>query len=251
MQKSNLDLLSIIGVVLALLAIFGGNFLEGGHLSQLFQLTALIIVVGGTLGAAMLQTSLPVFLRAMQMARWVFVMPPINLPTTLEKIVNWSQMTRREGLLALENSSDLETDLFSRKGLQLLVDGNEPAVIRNVLETEINVMEQFELQAAKFYEVMGGYSPTIGILGAVMGLIHVMNNLADPGMLGSGIATAFVATIYGVGFANLLFLPIAGKLKAIVQQRALQYEMLMEGIVGIADGENPRNIESRLQSYLR
>lgn len=251
MQKSNLDLLSIIGVVLALLAIFGGNFLEGGHLSQLFQLTALLIVVGGTLGAAMLQTSLPVFLRAMQMARWVFVMPPINLPTTLEKIVNWSQMTRREGLLALENSSDLETDLFSRKGLQLLVDGNEPAVIRNVLETEINVMEQFELQAAKFYEVMGGYSPTIGILGAVMGLIHVMNNLADPGMLGSGIATAFVATIYGVGFANLLFLPIAGKLKAIVQQRALQYEMLMEGIVGIADGENPRNIESRLQSYLR
>lgn len=251
MQKSNLDLLSVIGVVLALLAIFGGNFLEGGHLSQLFQLTALIIVVGGTLGAAMLQTSLPVFLRAMQMARWVFVMPPINLPTTLEKIVNWSQMTRREGLLALENSSDLETDLFSRKGLQLLVDGNEPAVIRNVLETEINVMEQFELQAAKFYEVMGGYSPTIGILGAVMGLIHVMNNLADPGMLGSGIATAFVATIYGVGFANLLFLPIAGKLKAIVQQRALQYEMLMEGIVGIADGENPRNIESRLQSYLR
>ena len=251
MQKSNLDLLSVIGVMLALLAIFGGNFLEGGHLSQLFQLTALIIVVGGTLGAAMLQTSLPVFLRAMQMARWVFVMPPINLPTTLEKIVNWSQMTRREGLLALENSSDLETDLFSRKGLQLLVDGNEPAVIRNVLETEINVMEQFELQAAKFYEVMGGYSPTIGILGAVMGLIHVMNNLADPGMLGSGIATAFVATIYGVGFANLLFLPIAGKLKAIVQQRALQYEMLMEGIVGIADGENPRNIESRLQSYLR
>jgi chemotaxis protein MotA len=251
MQKSNLDLLSIIGVLLAVLAIVGGNFLEGGHLSQLFQLTALLIVVGGTLGAAMLQTSLPVFLRAMQMARWVFIMPPTNLNTTLEKVVNWSHMTRREGLLALENASEIETDLFSRKGLQLLVDGNEPVVIRNVLETEINVMEQFELQAAKFYEVMGGYSPTIGILGAVMGLIHVMNNLADPGMLGSGIATAFVATIYGVGLANLLFLPMAGKLKAMVQQRVLQYEMLLEGIVGIADGENPRNIESRLQSYLR
>ena len=154
-------------------------------------------------------------------------------------------------LLALENVSELETDLFSRKGLQLLVDGNEAVVIRNVLETEIGVMEQFELQAARFYEVMGGYSPTIGILGAVMGLIHVMNNLADPSLLGSGIATAFVATIYGVGFANLLLLPMAGKLKAVVQQRVLQYEMLMEGIVGIAAGENPRHIESRLQSYLR
>ena len=251
MQKSNLDLLSIIGVMLALLAIVGGNFLEGGHLDQLFQLTALLIVVGGTLGAAMLQTSLPVFLRAMQMARWVFIKPPVNLDTTLEKVMSWSHMTRREGLLALENASERETDLFSRKGLQLLVDGNEAVAIRNVLETEIGVMEQFELQAAKFYEIMGGYSPTIGILGAVMGLIHVMNNLADPSMLGSGIATAFVATIYGVGFANLLLLPMAGKLKAMVQQRVLQYEMLMEGIVGIANGENPRNIESRLQSYLR
>ena len=251
MQKSNLDLLSIIGVMLALLAIVGGNFLEGGHLDQLFQLTALLIVVGGTLGAAMLQTSLPVFLRAMQMARWVFIKPPVNLDKTLEKVMSWSHMTRREGLLALENASERETDLFSRKGLQLLVDGNEAVAIRNVLETEIGVMEQFELQAAKFYEVMGGYSPTIGILGAVMGLIHVMNNLADPSMLGSGIATAFVATIYGVGFANLLLLPMAGKLKAMVQQRVLQYEMLMEGIVGIANGENPRNIESRLQSYLR
>ena len=251
MQKSNLDLLSIIGVMLALLAIVGGNFLEGGHLDQLFQFTAFLIVVGGTLGAAMLQTSLPAFLRAMQMARWIFLIPPTNLAATLEKVVNWSHMSRREGLLALENASELETDLFFRKGLQLLVDGNEPVVIRNVLETEIGIMEQFEMQAARVYDIMGGYSPTIGILGAVMGLIHVMNNLADPAMLGSGIATAFVATIYGVGLANLLFLPVAGKLKTMVQQRVLQYEMLMEGIVSIADGENPRNIESRLQSYLR
>jgi chemotaxis protein MotA len=251
MKKPNMDLLSVIGVVLALVAIVGGNLLDGGHANQLFQLTALLIVGGGTLGAAMIQTSLPVFLRAMQMARWVFIMPQINLESTLEKVVNWSHMSRREGLLALENASELESDLFSRKGLQLLVDGNEPAVIRNVLETEIIVMERFELQAAKVYEIMGGYSPTIGILGAVMGLIHVMNNLADPGKLGAGIATAFVATIYGVGFANLLLLPMAGKLKSMVQQRVLQYEMLMEGIVSIADGDNPRNIESRLQSYLR
>lgn len=245
-----MDLLSIIGAILALIAIVGGNLLEGGQAGQLFQLTALLIVGGGTLGAAMIQTSLPVFLRAMQMSSWVFVMPQINLEATLEKVVNWSHMSRREGLLALENASESESDLFSRKGLQLLVDGNEPAVIRNVLETEISINERFELQAARVYDIMGGYSPTIGILGAVMGLIHVMNNLADPGKLGSGIATAFVATIYGVGFANLLFLPMAGKLKALVHQRVLQYEMLMEGIVSIADGDNPRNIESRLQSYL-
>lgn len=246
-----MDALSIIGVLLAFTAIIGGNLLEGGHTDQLFQFTALLIVGGGTLGAAMLQTSLPVFLRAMSMARWVFVTPKVDVEATIEKLVSWSHLSRREGLLALEKASEVEEDLFSRKGLQLLVDGNEPATIRAVLETEIHVTEQFEMQAAKVYEIMGGYSPTIGIIGAVMGLIHVMNNLADPGKLGEGIATAFVATIYGVGLANLFLLPMAGKLKAMVQKRMLQYEMLLEGVVSIAEGENPRNIESKLQSYLR
>ena len=246
-----MDILSILGIVLAVTAIIGGNLLDGGHTSQLFQLTAFLIVVGGTTGAVMLQTSIPVFIRAMTMARWIFVTPDINIPGTMEKLVGWSQISRREGLLALEEASEDEQDLFSRKGLQLLVDGNEPETIRSVLETEIGVMEHFELQAAKVYESMGGYSPTIGILGAVLGLIHVMNNLADPTKLGAGIATAFVATIYGVGLANLILLPMAGKLKAMVQKQVMQYEMMMEGIVGIAEGENPRNLESKLQSYLR
>jgi chemotaxis protein MotA len=246
-----MDTLSLIGVVLAFVAIIGGNLLEGGNTAQLFQFTALLIVGGGTLGAAMLQTSLPVFLRAMSMARWVFVTPKADVEATIEKLVNWSHLSRREGLLALEKAMETEEDLYSRKGLQLLVDGNEPTTIRNVLETEIHVTEQFEMQAAKVYEIMGGYSPTIGILGAVMGLIHVMNNLADPGMLGEGIATAFVATIYCVGLANLFLLPMAGKLKVMVQKRMLQYEMVLEGLVSIAEGENPRNIESKLQSYLR
>ena len=246
-----MDILSIIGITLAFAAIIGGNLLEGGHTDQLFQLTAFLIVVGGTMGAVMLQTSIPVFLRALTMLRWVFVTPRVDIEGTIEKLVNWSQMSRREGLLALEEASEIEEDLFSRKGLQLLVDGNEPETIRDVMETEIQLMENFELQAARVYEAMGGYSPTIGSLGAVMGLIHVMNNLADPSKLGSGIATAFVATIYGVGLANLFLLPTAGKLKAVVQKQMQQHEMMLEGIVSIAEGENPRNIESKLQSYLR
>ena len=221
-----MDILSIIGIILAFTAIIGGNLLEGGNTEQLFQLTAFLIVVGGTMGAVMLQTSIPVFLRALSMLRWIFFTPRVEIEGTIEK-------------------------LFSRKGLQLLVDGNEPETIRDILETEIQLLENFELQAARVYEAMGGYSPTIGILGAVMGLIHVMNTLADPSKLGSGIATAFVATIYGVGLANLFLLPAAGKLKAVVQKQILQHEMMLEGIVNIAEGENPRNIESKLQSYLR
>jgi len=246
-----MDILSVLGILLALTAIIGGNLLDGGNSGQLFQLTALLIVGGGTLGAVMVQTSLPVFIRAFTLAKWVFVQPDLDIQTTINKLVNWSQMSRREGLLALENASEDEQDLFSRKGLQLLVDGNEPDTIRSVMETEINVMEANDMQAAKVFESMGGYSPTIGILGAVLGLIHVMNNLTDPSRLGEGIATAFVATIYGVGLANLVFLPMSGKLKALVQKKVMQYEMLMEGIAGIAEGENPRNIEARLQSYLR
>lgn len=245
-----MDILSIVGIVIAFVAILSGNLLEGGHLGQLFQLTAFLIVVGGTIGAVLLQTSLPVFWRAMTIVRWVFVTPKTNLLDTIEKILDWSHLSRREGLLALEDASESEEDLFFRKGLQLLVDGNEPETIRDVLETEINTIENHDISAAKVYESMGGYSPTIGILGAVMGLIHVMNNLADPEKLGGGIATAFVATIYGVGLANLILLPIAGKLKAQIKQQSLQYEMMVEGIVSIAEGENPRNLQAKLQSFL-
>jgi len=245
-----MDILSIVGLVIAFVAILSGSVLEGGHLGHLFQLTAFVIVVGGTVGAVLVQTTLPTFWRSMMIVRWVFVTPNIDLNISIEKIVHWSQLSRREGLLALENVSEDEEDLFSRKGLQMLVDGNEPETIRDVMETEICTMERDDMQAAKVFESMGGYSPTIGILGAVMGLIHVMNNLADPEKLGSGIATAFVATIYGVGLANLILLPMAGKLKALVKQQSVQYEMTLEGIVSIAEGENPRSLQAKLQSYI-
>jgi len=245
-----MDILSIVGIIIAFVAILSGSVMEGGHLGSLFQLTAFVIVVGGTVGAVLLQTTLPTFWRSMVIVRWVFITPKIDFNETIDKIVNWSQLSRREGLLALENASEIETDLFSRKGLQMLVDGNEPETIRDVMETEINTIEREDMLAAKVFESMGGYSPTIGILGAVLGLIHVMNNLADPEKLGSGIATAFVATIYGVGLANLILLPIAGKLKAQVRQQSTQFEMTLEGIVSIAEGENPRSLQAKLQSYI-
>ena len=245
-----MDILSIVGVIIAFVAILSGNVLEGGQLGHLFQLTAFIIVFGGTVGAVMLQTSLPTFWRSLVIARWVLFTPDINLKENIDKIVNWSQLSRREGLLALENASEDENDLFSRKGLQMLVDGNEPDTIRDVMETEINTIEREDLLAVKVYESMGGDSPTIGIIGAGLGLIHVMNNLADPEKLGSGIATAFVATIYGVGLANLILLPMAGKLKTQIKQQSIQYEITLEGIVSIAEGENPRSLKAKLQSYL-
>ena len=246
-----MDILSLLGIMVALLAIFGGNLLEGGHTGSLMQLTALVIVGGGTLGAVMLQTPIGTFMRAMSIARWVVLPSRVNMEQAAEKIVGWSNIARREGLLGLEAVADSETDAFARKGLQLLVDGSEPEVIRGIMEVEIDSREHHELQAAKVFEGMGGYSPTIGIIGAVMGLIHVMNNLADPSKLGGGIATAFVATIYGVGLANLLFLPMANKLKSVIHRTTQFHEMVVEGVVAIAEGENPRNIETKLQGFYK
>jgi chemotaxis protein MotA len=244
-----MDILSMVGILMAMVAILGGNVLEGGHTSSLVQLTAFVIVGGGTLGAVMVQTPIRTFVRSMKIARWVFVPVKLRPEEAAEKIVNWSNIARREGLLGLEAIAEEEPDQFAQKGLQLLVDGSEPEIIRSILEVEIDNKEHQDIQAAKVFDGMGGYSPTIGIIGAVMGLIHVMNNLADPSKLGGGIATAFVATIYGVGFANLLFLPMANKLKSQIHNQTQFREMIVEGVISIAEGENPRNIETKLQGY--
>jgi len=245
-----MDILSITGILLALFAVIGGNLLEGGHAGSLLQLTAFVIVAGGTTGAIMLQTPLPVFMRALSITSWIFMPPEKNGGEIISRVVEWSTVARKEGLLGLEAILEVEQDPFSRKGLTLLVDGSEPEVMRNILEVEIDTKEHFDNLAANVYESMGGYAPTIGIIGAVMGLIHVMNNLADPSRLGAGIAVAFVATIYGVGFANLMFLPMANKLKGIIHEQTQMREMLVEGMISIAQGENPRNIETRLQGFL-
>jgi len=245
------DILTVIGVVVAFGAILGGNMLEGGHIESLMQLTAFVVVFGGTMGAIMVQTQLPIFLRALKVIVWLVLPPKLAPDEAIEKIVGWSNIARKEGLLGLEAITETESDPFARKGLQLLVDGSEPEAIRGILEVELGTKEHTDLQAAKVFEGMGGYSPTIGILGAVMGLIHVMNNLADPSKLGGGIAVAFVATIYGVGLANLFFLPMANKLKSVINDQTQFREMIVEGIISIAEGENPRNIETKLQGYLK
>lgn len=246
-----MDILTVIGVVVAFGAILGGNMLEGGHIESLMQLTAFVVVFGGTMGAIMVQTQLPIFLRALKVIVWLVLPPKLAPDEAIEKIVGWSNIARKEGLLGLEAITETESDPFARKGLQLLVDGSEPEAIRGILEVELGTKEHTDLQAAKVFEGMGGYSPTIGILGAVMGLIHVMNNLADPSKLGGGIAVAFVATIYGVGLANLFFLPMANKLKSVINDQTQFREMIVEGIISIAEGENPRNIETKLQGYLK
>ncbi|OYY95102.1 MAG: flagellar motor protein [Hydrogenophilales bacterium 28-61-23] len=245
-----MDIISVIGIALSLAAILLGQFLEGGSIGSLLQFTAFMIVLGGTLGAVMLQSSMKVFLDGLSMLKWVLQPPRIASQETLEMIIDWSQKARRGGLLALEPFIEEQHDLFHRRGLQMLVDGAEPEVLRETLELDLDAYEQHHIEAAKVWLAAGGYSPTIGILGAVMGLIHVMENLSDPSKLGSGIAVAFVATIYGVGGANLFFLPVAGKLRYWVGRHVANKELFIQGIVSIANGENPRVIEAKLQGYL-
>jgi chemotaxis protein MotA len=245
-----MDVLSLIGIVLAFVAILGGNYLEGGHVGALVNGPAALIVIGGTLGAAFLQAPMHVLKRSGVVIRWIFVPPKIDLPGGIARVVSWSMTARKEGLLGLESVAELERDPYARKGLQLLVDGAEPEAIRSILEVDLYTQEGRDIHAAKVFESMGGYAPTIGIIGAVMGLIHVMGNLADPSKLGSGIAVAFVATIYGVGFANLLLLPISYKIKAVALRQSRYREMLLEGILSIAEGENPRSIELKLQGFM-
>ncbi len=245
-----MDVISIAGLLLGLGAILGGQVLEGGHLSSLIQPTALLIVIGGTFGAVMLQSQLSVFITSIRLGAWVLWPPPLTPSFRITRISRWSQISRKEGLLALEAEIDLLSDPFDRKGLSLLVDGVDPDRLRDLLEIEIGAWERDLKLAAKVWESAGGYSPTIGILAAVLGLIHVMENLADPSKLGAGIAVAFVGTIYGVGLANLVYLPIAKKLMAIINRLSTLREMYVDGLVGIANGDNPRTIETRMQGYI-
>lgn len=245
-----MDKLTLLGLVVGLTGIMSGQILEGGDLSILFQMAAFLIVLGGTLGAVMVQCPTKVFVTAIKMGRWAFVTPPISSRDSIRQLVNMSVLARREGILALEGRMNMVSDPFLKKGIQLLVDGTSGEKIREILDVDIHSWEQLRWQSARVWEAAAGYSPTIGIIGAVLGLMHVMQNLSEPSKLGGGIAVAFVATIYGVAFANLLFLPVANKLKSILMEQAHMQEMVVDGLVGIANGDNPRQIEIRLQSYI-
>jgi len=245
-----MDKLSLVGIALAAVAIVGGQLLEGGNLGSLLQFAAFLIVMGGTVAAVMLQSPLPVFLAGARLGTWVVLPPPFEAEAVIRQLSDWAALARRDGMLALENQLPAVEDPFLRNGLQMLVDGFEPERIREALEVETIAWEERHRAAAKVWDAAGGYAPTIGILGAVLGLIHVMENLSDPAKLGGGIAVAFVATVYGVGTANLLFLPIASKLKSLIVRQVRLREIMADGLLGIANGENPKVIEGRLNGYL-
>lgn len=245
-----MDLMTIIGLIVGFAAIVGGMILEGGHLGSISQLTAAIIVIGGTTGAVLVSFPFSAIKLAVKNLKMAFFNSKNNPESLIDQVLDCSAIARKDGLLALEESIEGSSDPFFRKGLQLIVDGTEPELVRGILEVDIDNAEEHELASAKVYEAAGGYSPTIGIIGAVLGLIHVMENLADPSKLGAGIAVAFVATVYGVGAANLILLPLANKIKIKVKQQTLLKEMLVEGFIGLSEGENPRLLAEKLEGYL-
>lgn len=245
-----MDKLSLAGLLLGIGGILGGQLLEGGELSILFQGAAFLIVFGGTLGAVMLQSPLNVFLAGIKMGRWVFVTPKLSPQKLIYQITAWSREARTDGILILEPHIARSSDSYVKKGLQLLVDGNSAEKIREVLEVDNQTYEQLRFQSARVWESAAGYAPTIGILGAVLGLIHVMQSLSEPSKLGAGIAVAFISTIYGVGLANLVFLPMANKLKMLILQQVVMREILVDGLTAIASGESSRFIESKLQGFI-
>ncbi len=245
-----MDRVSTIGTILGFVVIIVGTVLKGSTVGALWNPAAFVIVFFGTLAALLVQNQGKVMKHAMSMLKMVY-RPPQHRPHDLiSRIVGWSEITRRQGLLGLEPQIDAERDPFISKGLQMLVDGGEPDTIRSALEVDLDTREAVDLAGAKVYENAGIYSPTLGIIGAVMGLMAVMQNLSDPSKLGHGIAAAFVATIYGVALANMFMLPMAARLKTLVGKQSQMREILIEGLVSIAQGDNPRQIETRLQGYV-
>ena len=250
MRKKTFDILSVLGLILALVSLMVGAVLKGAGLSSLLSSAAFMIVMVGTVAAICLQTPWHVMAHALRISSWVMRPPALGTKETLQQFIEWSSIARKQGLLGLEPLLEQVSDDFLRKGLQMLVDGGEPDEIRAVLEVELDIRETVDTHAAKVFEGMGIYAPTLGIIGAVLGLIAVMQNLADPSKLGHGIAAAFTATIYGIGLANLLFLPMANKLKSTIHAQSQARAMIIEGLIGIAQGENPRTIETKLQGFL-
>lgn len=241
-----MDLTSILGIIIGLAAVVGGQILEGGSLMALVQPTAFLIVMGGTAGAVMLSFPAKDLMAALKGLMSVFMTPKADFKATIDLLVTLALKARKEGILALQGDiKDIE-DPFLKKGMELMTDGTDPHLLRELLETELSFLEEEIQQASKVWESAGGYTPTVGILGAVLGLIHVMENLSDPSKLGSGIAVAFVATVYGVGAANLIFIPFGNKLKFKQRQVVILREMMIEGILSIQAGESPNFIRQKL-----
>ncbi|MBM3811963.1 MAG: flagellar motor protein [Acidimicrobiia bacterium] len=248
--KKKPDFATLGGLALALLGIVGGLLLEGGEMKDISQYTAAVIVLGGTLGAVLINTPMGIVKGAMKYMGQVFFERADGSGGVADELIEYATKARKNGVVSLENDANGVQDPFMKKALILAVDGTDLQEIRKMLELEIAMEEQYAEQCAKVFESAGGYAPTIGIIGAVMGLIQVMKNLSDIDKVGHGIAVAFVATVYGVAIANILFLPMANKIKARAAQEAQLKELILEGITGIVEGMNPKLIRAKLSAYL-
>ena len=240
----------LIGIVFALGAILFGNVLEGGHLGAIVGGPAAIIVLGGTIGAVIVQYPGSTLMAAVRSAGSTFKKSTVDPAKLVDEIVDYANRARRDGMLALEKVAATSSDPFLAKALMMAIDGADSASLRSTMEIAITQYEEHGEDAAKVYEALGGYCPTVGIIGAVLGLIHVMSNLSDINAVGAGIAGAFVATIYGVAFANILFLPLGGRIKLAVRDGVQRMEMMLTGVLAIQEGMNPKLVRERLGEFL-
>lgn len=242
---------SISGVILAIAGIFAGLLIEGGRLTQILQPTAALIVIGGTMGAVLLQFPLGTVGAAFRRMAHVFVTPRKQNEQLVQQLVTFANKARRDGVVSLDADLVSITDPFLRQALMLAVDGTEPTELRKIMRVALDCASEREERLPMVFESAGGFSPTIGILGAVLGLIQVMQHLDNIQEVGRGIAVAFVATIYGVGLANLFFLPFAGKIRIHLRDGQQRREMMLEGVISILEGMNPRMLELKLSGFLK
>ncbi|MDZ4722903.1 MAG: flagellar motor protein [candidate division Zixibacteria bacterium] len=245
-----MDFATLFGLILAVSATGGAFLLEGGNLDAIFLGAPILLVVGGTLGATMVTTSTQTVLQVPNYLRLAFQRNNLRLPDAIDSLVKLAEKARREGILGLENDLRKITDPFFYKAVQLLIDGTEVTVLREILETEMSCLEQRHKRGIVFFQKAGGFAPTLGILGTVLGLVHTLGNATDASKMASSIAGAFIATLWGVGLANLFFLPVSDKLKLRHEEEMANLELIMEGVVAIQSGENPRNIRTRLLSFV-
>ena len=245
-----MDLATIIGLIMGFGAVFGGAALEGVHMKALIQPTAALIVLGGTFGATFVCFPLTSIIRAFKDVKIAFLPNKVDHEGVVKDIINYATKARRNGLISLEQEAQSVRDPFIKKGISLVVDGIDPQKLRETLEADIMAYEDHSKHSIEFYEAAGGFSPTIGIIGAVLGLIHVMGNLSDTSKLGGGIAVAFVATIYGLMVANIICIPIGTKLKIRMKEEVLRRVMILEGLIAIQNGENPHFIEQKLKAFV-
>jgi chemotaxis protein MotA len=245
------DKATVAGIALSFGGITSGLLLEGGKLSQILQPTAALIVAGGTVGAVLLQFPLSTVFTAVRNLGIVFFEPRSRARDEIGRLTNLAQKARRDGIISLDTELPAIADPFLRRALMLAVDGTESGELRAIMQLELDSSAEAEEELPRVYEAAGGFAPTIGIIGAVLGLIQVMQHLDKIDEVGRGIAVAFVATIYGVGFANLIALPIAGKLRHRLRSRQILRELTLEGVISILEGINPRMLEAKLNGFLQ